>query len=192
MSSHHQSIAISLRRWQRCSQLPSGACAELRATTLTTRLCLRGAAVRMERNACRLSLRPASSGSHAGAPSGMADAVAHPHIEPGHARGSDCLQSKMPKIEADTVATNPSPSLADESYSFAPLRVLQLYSCKGQGRTTHTAVELSTRDFRYVQDQADGPWSMAIACVLSCQSRCGRCLPYVHALRVEVATLLDC
>ena len=69
----------------------------------------------------------------------------------------------MPKIEADTVATNPSPSLADESYSFAPLRVLQLYSCKGQGRTTHTAVELSTRDFRYVQDQADGPWSMAIA-----------------------------
>ena len=45
--------------------------------------------------------------------------------------------------------------------SFAPLRVLQLYSCKGQGRTTHTAVELSTRDFRYEQDQADGPWSMA-------------------------------
>ena len=42
-------------------------------------------------------------GSHADAPSAMADAVAHPHIEPGHARGSDCLKSKLPKIEADTV-----------------------------------------------------------------------------------------
>ena len=45
----------------------------------------------LRKRCCRLSLRPASSGSNAGAPSGMADAVAHPHIEPGHARGSDCL-----------------------------------------------------------------------------------------------------
>ena len=57
----------------------------------------------LRKRCCRLSLRPASSGSHAGAPSGMADAVAHPHIEPGHARGSDCLKSKLPKIEAVTL-----------------------------------------------------------------------------------------
>ena len=62
----------------------------------------------LRKRCCRLSLRPASSGSHAGAPSGMADAVAHPHIEPGHARGSDCLKSKLPKIEADTVVMDES------------------------------------------------------------------------------------